>query len=119
LIDRPRRAALKQDGRPAPRGDRSAEEDRSPMSRCLADALRHRWPMTLASVDLDALVDRARAAGLDGMDRGAVRRLIWAALATDAVDHAVVYAVADRLVAPPGRGGVAPRKVERQRVLMS
>jgi hypothetical protein len=69
------------------------------MSQVRAGAWRHCWSMTLAGVDLDSLVDRARAAGLDGQDRGAVRRLVWAELGSDAVDHAVVYAVADRLIA--------------------
>ena len=53
--------------------------------------------MTLTTVNLEHLVDRARAAGLDGRDRGAVRRLIWAEIGSDAVDHDVVDAVVDRL----------------------
>ena len=36
-------------------------------------------------------------AGLDGSDRGAVRRLIWDDLGTDAIDHAVVEQVVERL----------------------
>jgi hypothetical protein len=39
----------------------------------------------------------ARAAGLDGTDRGAVRRLVWHETGTDAVDHDIVEQVADRL----------------------
>ena len=54
--------------------------------------------MTLSTVNLDHLVQRARKAGLDGRDRGAVRRLIWAEIGSDAVDHDVVDAVVDRLV---------------------
>ena len=72
-------------------------------------AARHCWPLTLASVDLDALTFKARAAGLDGRDRGAVRRLVWAELSSDAVDHEVVWAVADRLVAAPPPARVRPR----------
>ena len=53
--------------------------------------------MTLSTVNLDHLVERARAAGLDGSDRGAVRRLIWAEIGSDAVDHDVVDAVVERL----------------------
>ena len=55
--------------------------------------------MTLATVELASLVEAARAAALDGRDRGAVRRLIWPELGSDAVDHAVVSELADRLVA--------------------
>jgi hypothetical protein len=54
--------------------------------------------MTLSTVNLDHLVQRARNAGLDGRDRGAVRRLIWAEIGSDAVDHDVVDAVVDRLI---------------------
>jgi len=54
--------------------------------------------MTLRKVDLGTLVARARAAGLDGEDRGAVRRLVWAEVGSDAVDHDVVVAVAERLI---------------------
>ncbi len=53
--------------------------------------------MTLSTVDLEALVHRARAAGLDGHDRGAVRRFVWAELGSDAVDHDVVDAVVEQL----------------------
>jgi hypothetical protein len=53
--------------------------------------------MTLTTVNLDQLVQRARAAGLDGRDRGAVRRFVWAEIGSDAVDHDVVDAVVDRL----------------------
>ena len=53
--------------------------------------------MTLTSVNLDVLVQKARAAGLDGHDRGAVRRLVWNEIGSDAVDHAVIDAVVDRL----------------------
>ncbi len=53
--------------------------------------------MTLSTVNLDHLVERARAVGLDGSDRGAVRRLIWAEIGSDAVDHDVVDAVVERL----------------------
>ena len=55
--------------------------------------------MTLATVELASLIEAARAAGLDGRDRGAVRRLIWSELGSDAVDHAVVSELSDRLVA--------------------
>ena len=54
--------------------------------------------MTLSTVNLDALVERAREVGLDGRDRGAVRRLIWDELGSDAVDHDVVDAVVERLL---------------------
>ena len=53
--------------------------------------------MTLRSVRVDVLAERARAAGLDGTDRGAVRRLVWYEVGTDAIDHEVVDQVADRL----------------------
>jgi hypothetical protein len=53
--------------------------------------------MTLRSVPVDILAEKARAAGLDGTDRGAVRRLVWQEIGTDAVDHEVVEQVADRL----------------------
>ena len=53
--------------------------------------------MTLSTVNLEHLVERARAAGLDGRDRGAVRRLVWAEIGSDAVDHDVVDAVVERL----------------------
>jgi hypothetical protein len=54
--------------------------------------------MTLTTVNLEHLVRKARAAGLDGRDRGAVRRLVWAEVGSDAVDHDVVDAVVDRLL---------------------
>jgi hypothetical protein len=54
--------------------------------------------MTLRSVRVDVLAERARAAGLDGSDRGAVRRLVWQELGTDAIDHDVVDQVAERLL---------------------
>src|SRR5690349_19491508 len=53
--------------------------------------------MTLTTVNLDQLVRKARAAGLDGGDRGAVRRLVWNGIRSDAVDHDVIDAVVDRL----------------------
>ena len=53
--------------------------------------------MTLTTVNLEQLVERARAACLDGRDRGAVRRLVWAEIGSDAVDHEVVDAVVERL----------------------
>ena len=53
--------------------------------------------MTLTSVNLDQLVQKARAAGLDGGDRGAVRRLVWNEIGSDAVDHDVIDAVVERL----------------------
>lgn len=53
--------------------------------------------MTLTTVRVPALVELARRAGLDGTDRGAVRRLIWHELGTDAIDHEVVDEVVDRL----------------------
>jgi hypothetical protein len=66
----------------------------------------HRWTigpqehaLTLATVDLGPLVEAARAAGLDGQDRGAVRRLVWSELGSDAVDHDVVTALSERLSA--------------------
>ena len=57
--------------------------------------------MTLRSVRVDVLAERARAAGLDGTDRGAVRRLVWYEVGTDAIDHEVVEQVADRLSRQP------------------
>ena len=62
--------------------------------------------MTLTTVRVPALVELARRAGLDGSDRGAVRRLIWDDLGTDAIDHAVVEQVVEQLRAdrPPPRG---------------
>ena len=42
--------------------------------------------MTLETVRVDVLTERAREAGLDGSDRGAVRRLVWRELGSDAVD---------------------------------
>jgi hypothetical protein len=54
--------------------------------------------MTLSTVNLEYLVQRARNAGLDGRDCGAVRRLVWAEIGSDAVDHDVVDAVVDRLI---------------------
>jgi hypothetical protein len=57
--------------------------------------------MTLRSVHVDALAERARAAGLDGTDRGAVRRLVWHEVGTDAVDHDVVEQIADLLSRQP------------------
>jgi hypothetical protein len=53
--------------------------------------------MTLESIRVDVLIERARAAGLDGSDRGAVRRLVWRELGSDAVDHAVIEQVAEQL----------------------
>jgi len=53
--------------------------------------------MTLTTVNLDQLVQKARAAGLDGGDRGAVRRLVWNEVGSDAVDHEVIDAVVERL----------------------
>ena len=57
--------------------------------------------MTLRSVRVDVLAERARAAGLDGTDRGAVRRLVWYEVGTDAIDHEVIDQVADRLSRRP------------------
>ena len=37
--------------------------------------------MTLETVRVDVLTERAKAAGLDGSDRGAVRRLVWSSSA--------------------------------------
>jgi len=72
------------------------------MRNLTLDAARRRaGGMTLWTVDLGVLVARARAAGLDGADRGAVRRLIWAEIGSDAVDHDVVVAVAERLAHTP------------------
>ena len=56
--------------------------------------------MTLETVRVDVLAERARAAGLDGSDRGAVRRLVWREIGSDAVDHDVVEQVAERLRQP-------------------
>lgn len=53
--------------------------------------------MTLTTVRFETLVTAARRAGLDGTDRGAVRRLIWHDLGTDAIDHDVIEAVVRRL----------------------
>jgi hypothetical protein len=53
--------------------------------------------MTLTTVRIDNLVKLAEDAGLDGTDRGLVRRLIWAETGTDAIDHEVVETVVDRL----------------------
>lgn len=53
--------------------------------------------MTLSTVNLDTLVKRAQTAGLDGRDRGAVRRFVWAEVGSDAVDHEVIDAVVERL----------------------
>ena len=53
--------------------------------------------MTLESVRVDALAETAKAAGLDGLDRGAVRRLVWDEVGSDAVDHDVIEKVAERL----------------------
>jgi hypothetical protein len=53
--------------------------------------------MSLTTVRVSALVELARRAGLDGSDRGAVRRLIWDDLGTDAIDHAVVEQVVEQL----------------------
>ncbi len=88
------------------------------MSQGVNGALRHCWSMTLAGVDVRALVEAARAAGIDGQDRGAVRRLVWAELGSDAVDHAVVWAVADRLVARPESGRRWPADRGRGRRLV-
>jgi hypothetical protein len=54
--------------------------------------------MTLATINLDEYVRKARGFGLDGSDRGAVRRFVWNLCGSDAVDHAVVDAIADRLL---------------------
>lgn len=54
--------------------------------------------MTLETVRVDVLAEKAKEAGLDGSDRGAVRRLVWRELGSDAVDHAVVEHVAERLL---------------------
>jgi hypothetical protein len=56
--------------------------------------------MMLTTVRIPQLVELARRAGLDGSDCGAVRRLIWHDLGTDAVDHKVIEQVAERLRAP-------------------
>jgi hypothetical protein len=54
--------------------------------------------LTLPTIDLEILVARARTAGLDGRDRGAVRRLVWSEAGSDAVDHEVVDEVSERLL---------------------
>ena len=54
--------------------------------------------MTLSTVNVEVLVEQARAAGLDGRDRGAVRRMVWDEMGSDAVDHEVVDAVVERLL---------------------
>ena len=56
--------------------------------------------MTLESIRVDVLAEKAKAAGLDGSDRGAVRRLVWRELGSDAVDHAVIEYVAEQLRRP-------------------
>jgi hypothetical protein len=53
--------------------------------------------MPLTLVHVDGLTERARREGLDGSDRGAVRRLVWREVGTDAVDHAVIERIAERL----------------------
>ena len=53
--------------------------------------------MTLESIKVDVLAEKAKEAGLDGSDRGAVRRLVWRELGSDAVDHAVIERVAEQL----------------------
>ena len=53
--------------------------------------------MTLETIKVDVLAEKAKEAGLDGSDRGAVRRLVWRELGSDAVDHAVIERVAERL----------------------
>ena len=53
--------------------------------------------MPLTVVHVDRLTERARREGLDGSDRGAVRRLVWREVGTDAVDHAVVERIAEQL----------------------
>jgi len=62
--------------------------------------------MTLTTVRVPALVELARRAGLDGSDRGAVRRLIWDELGTDAIDHAVVEQVVEHLRSDHHRKGL-------------
>ena len=76
--------------------------------------------MTLTTVRVGTLVEIARRAGLDGSDRGAVRRLIWDELGTDAIDHDVVDKVVELLhrserVRPPvprmlAHAGSKPRR---------
>lgn len=53
--------------------------------------------MSLTVVQVDGLTERARREGLDGSDRGAVRRLVWHEIGTDAVDHDVIERIAERL----------------------
>ena len=53
--------------------------------------------MTLETIRVDVLAEKAKEAGLDGSDRGAVRRLVWRELGSDAVDHAVIEKVAEQL----------------------
>ena len=53
--------------------------------------------MPLTVVQVDGLTERARREGLDGSDRGAVRRLVWREVGTDAVDHEVIERIADQL----------------------
>jgi len=53
--------------------------------------------MTLTTVRVETLVEIARRARLDGNDRGAVRRLIWDEMGTDAIDHAIIDDVVERL----------------------
>ncbi|HEY8475670.1 MAG TPA: hypothetical protein VIN09_02240 [Chloroflexota bacterium] len=48
--------------------------------------------------ELAELVDAARAHGLDGQDRGALRKFLWWRWAySDTVDHALVHELARRL----------------------
>ncbi len=60
--------------------------------------------MRVADAALDDLVRAAGTLGLDGSDRGAVRRFVWAEVGSDAVDHDVVDAVAERLARRRGCG---------------
>ena len=53
--------------------------------------------MTLETIKVDVLAAKAKEAGLDGSDRGAVRRLVWRELGSDAVDHAVIERIAEQL----------------------
>jgi hypothetical protein len=53
--------------------------------------------MSLTIVQVDGLTERARREGLDGSDRGAVRRLVWREIGTDAVDHEVIERIAEQL----------------------
>jgi hypothetical protein len=80
-------------------GERSGDDVvMSPASGCADMATMYDGgALTLMTIRLDELVDTARAAGLDGSDRGAVRRLIWAELGSDAVDHDVIDRVVERL----------------------